>query len=292
MTSFSPDHASSSVSVARTTPVLRQDDRLRAHAARLNTDGDPTLLRPGTALEAVVEELCATEAALHTQSARLAEAEGELERERRHYQELFDFIPDASVVTDPEGVIQEANHAVSALAGYARRYALKKSLVALVHPDERTTFLAQLDQLRTGDGDRTRERERDRVQAFALRLRARRTDAPVRVQVRVAPLRDGAGTLVGLRWLLRDVTAETDQAAQLARLEAEHAQVLRTRTMELEAVVRMQAVQLADAERTQAELRRIAAEARQALQHGAEARALLSHVLDALAAASGERRSA
>ena len=227
--------------------------------------------------KAVMEALHASEEALRLQGAHVAEAQSALEREQRRHQELFDFLPDAGFVTDAKGVVQEANHAVSSLIGYARGYLRGKPLAALVHPEDGALFAAQLDRLRKAASDR--------VQAFALRLRARRTGAPVQTRVRVAPLRDGTGTLAGLRWLLRDVTAEAATTERLRTLEAAHAAELRTRTMELEAVVRMQAAQLTDTERTQTELRRIAAEARQSLQHGAEPRALLAHVLDALARA-------
>ena len=87
---------------------------------------------------------------------------------------------------------------------------------------------------------------------------------------------------------MRDVTAEAATAERLRALEAARTAELRTRTMELEAVVRMQAAQIVEREQTQAELARVAAGARRALQHGAEPRALLTHILAALAKAGAE----
>jgi PAS domain S-box-containing protein len=259
--------------------ATRLDAVLRSLDGRPEVGTDPLLAAMAAETQTALEELRTTEEELHAQAAQLADAEGALERERRRYQDLFDFAPDAYFITDTLGVIQEANHAVSALVGYARGYVRDKPLSALVHPDDVAALVARLMGLRAAGGER--------VQQFDLRLRPRRTGPPVQVRARVAPIRDAGGALVGLRWLVRDVSETTQMAERLRTLEAAHAQELRTRTMELEAVVRMQAAQIAACEGARTELRRVAAEARRALQHGAEARALLAHVLESLDAAAG-----
>ena len=156
---------------------------------------------------------------------------------RDEYRELLDFLPDVYLVTDAAGVIREANRAVSALIGYARLYAIGKPLLSLVHPPDSAAVQARLA--------RAVARPDARVVTFATRFRVRRRGAPVDVRVWLAPIRDAAGALVGLRWLVRDVTAETRTAALLRDAEATHARDLRTRTMELEATVRMARAQLA-----------------------------------------------
>jgi PAS domain S-box-containing protein len=153
---------------------------------------------------------------------------------------LVDFLPDAYLVTDRDGVILEANAAVSALVGYARTYVRGKPLTALLPPAAVPAVLQQLQQLQQAP-----PAPRDRPRSFESQLRAHRRGPPPTVRIWLAPRRDAAGTLVGWRWLLRDVTTETTQAAQLAEVDAAHAQALRTRTMELEATVRLLQAELA-----------------------------------------------
>ena len=55
---------------------------------------------------------------------------------RLRYQELFDFAWDAQAVTDPTGIILEANHAVAALFGCSKEFLVGKPLGLLLrrHP--------------------------------------------------------------------------------------------------------------------------------------------------------------
>ncbi|BDI20117.1 hypothetical protein ANSO36C_59190 [Nostoc cf. commune SO-36] len=47
---------------------------------------------------------------LYQQNEELLQTRKWLEAERQHYQDLFELAPDAYLVTNPEGIIQEANH--------------------------------------------------------------------------------------------------------------------------------------------------------------------------------------
>ena len=193
---------------------------------------------------------------------------------------LADFLPDACFLTDAAGVLLQTNTAASSLLGYARKYCLGKPLASIVLPEDVATFrqkLAQVAALPEG-----------KVLEWTAHLRPPRRERELIVLLRVGTVRHSDGTLLGLRWLVRDVTEEAATVERLRMLEAAHAAELRTRTMALEAVAQMQAAQLVELERTQAELARVTAEARRALQHGAEPRALLAHILDALARAGGE----
>jgi PAS domain S-box-containing protein len=198
----------------------------------------------GSILHTALDELIAAaaylrdaETALAASDAQLAAAQDAVAAAQRDQQALFAIIPDAYLVTDAAGIIHEANHAVSALVGYARTYVLGKPLAALVHLDAADTFHTRFHDVQTAAEDRLWEWE--------LPLRARYPNAATQVVVRVAPVRDQAGMRTGYRWLLRDVTVEKATAAALQRLEAEQAQTLRTRTMELEAIVRMKDAALA-----------------------------------------------
>src|ERR671924_391809 len=59
-------------------------------------------------LQKAHEELC-------QQAESIQEVTRALERERQRYQELFDFAPDAYLITDVDGTIREANHAAAQL---------------------------------------------------------------------------------------------------------------------------------------------------------------------------------
>jgi two-component system sensor histidine kinase VicK len=153
----------------------------------------------------------------------------------RHDESLADFLPDAYLETDQDGRIRAANAAVSALIGYARGYAVGKPIHVLFHPSSLDTVRDFI--VRAAEDTRPRE--------FEALLRGRREGPPRDARVRLGPIRDTSGALVGLRWILRDVTEEKRTAARLAAAESRHAQQLRTATMELEATVRLLQARLA-----------------------------------------------
>jgi PAS domain-containing protein len=62
-----------------------------------------------------LEELQVSGEELRVQNEELAAARQTVETERQRYQELFDFAPDGYLVTNAEGVIQEANRAAAGL---------------------------------------------------------------------------------------------------------------------------------------------------------------------------------
>lgn len=160
---------------------------------------------------------------------------------RAHATAVLDLLPDTCLVTDGAGHIHEANRATSSLIGYARRYVLGKPLGALVAPEGQASFAQLLVSLAPAPAARH--------SSLTLPLRPRRSAAALIVRVWVRPVVGVAGLERGLLWLLRDVTTETATAATYAQLQADQARQLRTRTMELEAVLRMRDATLA-AERT------------------------------------------
>jgi PAS domain S-box-containing protein len=227
-----------------------------------------------------LEDLHAAEEELRLQGEQLAGAGWALEAARRRYQQLFDFAPDALLLTDPAGLIREANHAVSRLLGHARNYAIGKPILAYIHPAELVTCEQKLAAVRARSGYEP--------VAWETRFRPRRGDGPIAVSVRVAAARNERGALVGLRWAVRDISA---QAAALAELEEQRRgeeRRVRARTAELEALLKIRDRELAlerdDHARLRTDLQEELGRAVQALQHGAEPRALLGEVLDALRA--------
>ncbi len=77
------------------------------------------------------------------------------------------------------------------------------------------------------------------VQTFEVRLRPKRRDALRTARIWLGAIHDATGALLGVHWLVRDITDEAELAERLRTQEAVYVQELRTRTMELEATVRL-----------------------------------------------------
>jgi PAS domain S-box-containing protein len=168
---------------------------------------------------------------LLAQAEALARAQAAVEAERRRYQELVDFAPDAYLVTDPAGRILEANRAASALFATPRTYVVGKPLTAFVAPADGPRLSQRLERLRQG--------------AYAaglhleLRARPRRFTAELRLSAHVGPVRADDGTLCAVRWMLHVETTERRAATARREPPTTDAATLRHQLIELEAVVRM-----------------------------------------------------
>ena len=90
-----------------------------------------------------MEELHVTEEELSQQNEELMAARVDLEIERRRYVELFEFAPDAYLVTDPAGIIREANRAASELLNLPQAFLVGKPMsVYIAEPSWRIFRLA------------------------------------------------------------------------------------------------------------------------------------------------------
>ena len=146
-------------------------------------------------LQIALEELTQT-------SEELATAKLLIEDELHRYQDLFEFAPDAYLVTDNEGVIQEANRNTSILFNILPRLLIGKPFYVLVAPAERQKFLTKLIQIRSTDV----------LTELTVNLQ-RRDRQPFSADIRVATVRDCEGKQVALRWLIRDATKTQQPAA-------------------------------------------------------------------------------
>jgi two-component system invasion response regulator UvrY len=170
-------------------------------------------------LRAALEELRVADEALHQQNEELASARLAVEAERQRYQELFDFAPDGYLVTNVAGSIQEANRAAAAMLGVLQHHLVGKPLMVFLALEEHEAFCAQLLRLQQSEG----------VQELEMRVQPRQ-GAPFLAALTVAPICDAQGTVVGLRWLLHDITMrkQAQQALQQEQQMLEHRVAERT----------------------------------------------------------------
>jgi PAS domain S-box-containing protein len=157
---------------------------------------------------AALESLAAEHEELRGQAARQEAAYEEAQAQLLRYRELFEFAPDAYLVTDLTGNIREANHAASRLLNLRKEFLRGTPLPFVVDPAERRQFysaLAQLGGLEVGA-----------VQEWEVRL-VPRNGLPVEAALTVTVDADAAGRPAGLRWLVRDVTLRKQAEESLRR---------------------------------------------------------------------------
>lgn len=174
--------------------------RLREMYESANSESKPQVDLLGSAfkeLGTASEEMHVILESLLEQTEQIYAVKSELEKERQRYQELFDFAPDALLVTDPEGKIKEANSAASTLLNLAHKFLIGKVLIAFIPEEDRWTFRSKLNQLN----------DRGRVQEWEARLQPR-ADEQLDAAIRLVPVVDLQGKVIAVRWVLRDISQE------------------------------------------------------------------------------------
>lgn len=157
-------------------------ERMRRRVAALEEAG-PTA--------AVVDELRRMLDELQIQRELVDSTRRRLEVEREQVAELFRLAPDALLVTDPYGVIHEANREASVLLGVDEGGLQGEPLAAFLTPARRALLERHLTALRSGG-------QGARWEMHFTPWRAPGFDA----RVTAAPVHEG-GVLAGVRWLLR-----------------------------------------------------------------------------------------
>ncbi len=148
------------------------------------------------------------------------------EDERRRYQDLFDFAPDAYLVTDISGMIREANRAASLLLGVAQGRLTGKPLSVFIASETRHAFRTGISWLAETDG----------TQDWEVLIQPRRGDS-IPAEVTASMVRDPQGNAMGVRWLIRDVRERKAAEERLLALTRE--QTARDAAAESEARLRL-----------------------------------------------------
>ncbi|MBE9205270.1 helix-turn-helix domain-containing protein [Nostoc sp. LEGE 06077] len=132
---------------------------------------------------------------LYQQNEALKETQNLLETEREHYQDLFEYAPDAYLVTNPEGIIENANLTAAKLLNMTRQFLIGKAMINFVCLEERQHFRHELNQLH----------HTDRSKELVIRLQQRHGeyfDAAFTVKV----VRDQQAQAIHLLWLIRNIS--------------------------------------------------------------------------------------
>ncbi|MDB9337391.1 PAS domain-containing protein [Nodularia spumigena] len=141
---------------------------------------------------------------LYLQNEELIETRNWLEAERQRYQDLFEFAPDGYLVTNTEGIIQEANLAAAQLLNVSRQLLVGKPIVNFVRLEEREPFRSELSQLR----------QSDRVRELVVRLQQNNGE-DFDAAFTVAVVRNQQGKVNSLRWLLRNINERQQKKTEL-----------------------------------------------------------------------------
>jgi PAS domain S-box-containing protein len=164
--------------------------------ARSSAEQRGLMLETLEGLSTALEELRIAAEELRQQNEELAAARQATEEQRQRYQELFQFAPDGYLVTDPDGVIYEANRAAAALLGVREEFLVGKPVFLFVSGESRAALYDQMRRFREAT---------ESVQDWEVSLQPRER-LPLPASVAIGMVRDATGRLTGLRWLIRDIT--------------------------------------------------------------------------------------
>lgn len=197
--------------------------RSRARSERLRREIEE---RPSAALaaaHAALEEMerllgVLTDArrALERQDAALAAQRDLVDVERARYRELFEFAPTPYLVTDPEGIIREANRAAATLLGVPADRLVGQAAATYIPEEERAGFDLRLERFRLGAAGCEWEGR--------VCPRGPEAEEPaVPVDVVARPIRAADGHATGVRWILRDLSQKRLLAERRRALTREQA---------------------------------------------------------------------
>jgi PAS domain S-box-containing protein len=160
-------------------------------------------------LLASLEELRVAEEDLRGQNEELAAAHLQIQEERRRYQQLFHYAPDAYLLTDLAGIVREANWSAARLLNVQPRFMAGKAIVSLVAPEDRARIRAELGRWQSEPTPKSLE----------VRLQPRRGE-PFDAAITLSVARGGSrDTAIGFRWLVRDISAQRQLTEELRMRE-------------------------------------------------------------------------
>lgn len=207
---------------------------------------EPVLKEAVQELEVAYEELQVAEEELRQQEEQISVVNEAMVLERDRYLELFEMAPDGYLVTDPRGMIIEANKAAVEMLNVPQETLIGKPMVSYLSLDSRATFRCELNALMTAD-----------IQQEMEIVMQPRNGESFDAALRVSVIRGRDGNATALRWIMRDVTVRNRAADEIRRLNLELEGRIADRTRELHEANR----DLQELLENERELRRVAEQA-------------------------------
>jgi PAS domain S-box-containing protein len=177
-----------------------------------------------TEMLAALEDLRSAEEELRAQNAELIASRRRLDRDRARYRELFDFAPDAYIVTDVNGIIRDANIAAGELLAVAPHFLIGQPLQTYLEDGSRNRYPEQLEQFCHSD----------RVDGGELWVSSHGGER-VPVAVSVARTSTAGQPDGGYRWIFRNITRQKETEETLRELNRELELRVASRTAQLAA---------------------------------------------------------
>jgi PAS domain S-box-containing protein len=140
-----------------------------------------------------------------TLERRVAERTAELAHSKQQFQDLFEFAPDAMVMTNPEGIIQMANHQAERMFGWSSPELRGKSLAILLPASRLSGIIVEMGHdTNAGEKPCLRGRRKDGTE-FPLELS-------------LCPVKTDGGTLYAAA--MRDVSERIQLEQEVARISS------------------------------------------------------------------------
>ncbi|WP_414620170.1 PAS domain-containing sensor histidine kinase [Calothrix sp. CCY 0018] len=197
--------------VSKVKGVRQQSDLLQNRITKEIPNREDLLVETVEQLNTSLEELHVAEEELLQQNEQLVEYQQEINNERQRYQELFDFAPDAYLITDTYGKILEANRAASQLLTIERKKLAGKLIIIFVPQATRREFRKKLRYLY----------ERKQIKDWEIDLQNYQKNS-FNCEISASSINDKNGRCVGMRWLLRDVSARKLAEAKIRFVELQN----------------------------------------------------------------------
>ncbi|WP_348982740.1 response regulator [Brasilonema octagenarum] len=200
---------------SRCIQILRQQIEALQRHIMLNPRQPQQVAEAMQQIDASLDKLHVLSEEIHTSletmqviQEQLLEQDEYLAEERQRYYDLFEFAPDAYLLTDTQAVILLANRAAGALFNVLPNFLIGKPLINFVPEAERWVFRNKLNEFSSLYSS---------VQEWEIRMCPRRSQ-PFDASLLVAPVRDPFRTLVSLRIGVRDITKY--KAANLQHIQS------------------------------------------------------------------------
>ena len=153
-----------------------------------------------------LEELGVSLEEIYQQQEQLAVANRKVEEERQRYLELFEYAPDGYIITNKWGVIQEANQTAADMFNRRQDFIIGKPLWVFITQSHRPDLHKLLQGLEKGE----------LIRSVELAIQPSYDASTFTAAISIAPIKNPQSELIGLRWLLRDIS-------QLKKAQAENA---------------------------------------------------------------------